>query len=292
MGLLSMTGYGRGRACHDGREMVVELKSVNHRFLDASYRLPRSLPFLEETLRVRVAESTLRRGHVDVTVGYVNAREDASTVTIDRAMLRRSAAEIGEAARELQSPPPTVAELLQLSGALRVTQAEEDVETLAALAAEAFGAALCELDAMRAREGKAMAADLAQNLAHAEALAARVAARAPAVPEAYRERLTMRLGEWGIQGVEPQRVAQEVALMADKCAVDEELARLGSHFAQFAKCIAGDGEVGRRMDFLLQEMNREANTIGSKAADAEIAQHVVELKCLLEKLREQVQNIV
>ena len=101
MGLLSMTGYGRGRVCRDGREMVVELKSVNHRFLDASYRLPRSLPFLEETLRVRVGESTLRRGHVDVTVSYANAREDASTVIIDRAMLRRSAAEIGEAAREL-----------------------------------------------------------------------------------------------------------------------------------------------------------------------------------------------
>ena len=173
-----------------------------------------------------------------------------------------------------------------------MTQAEEDVETLAALAVEAFGAALCELDAMRAREGNALAADLAQNLAQVEALAERVAARAPAVPEAYRERLTMRLGEWGMQGVDPQRVAQEVALMADKCAVDEELARLNSHFTQFGKCISGEGEVGRRMDFLLQEMNREVNTIGSKAADAEIAQHVVEIKCLLEKLREQVQNIV
>ena len=111
-------------------------------------------------------------------------------------------------------------------------------------------------------------------------------------PSETDERLMVRLREWSAQGVDPQRVAQEVALMADKCAVDEELARLGSHIAQFDKCMTDGGEVGRRMDFLLQEMNREANTIGSKAADALIAQHVVALKCLLEKLREQVQNIV
>ncbi len=292
MDLRSMTGYGRGRISRDGREMVVELRSVNHRFLDVSYRLPRNLPFLEEALRTRLAESALKRGHLDVAVAYLNDREDASTVAIDRTLLMRCAAEANAAARELGSPPPTVAELLALCGAVHVAQADEDTETLAALAAEAFDEAFGQLDTMRAREGKALAADLAQNLAQAEELAARIQAHAPTVPDAYRERLLARLAEWGLQGVEPQRVAQEVALLADKCAVDEELARLGSHFAQFAKCMAEEGEVGRRMDFLLQEMNREANTIGSKAADALIAQHVVALKCLLEKLREQVQNIV
>lgn len=292
MRMLSMTGYGRGRACREGREMVVELKSVNHRYLDVSYRLPRNLPFLEDILRTRLMESPLRRGHVDVTVSYSNVRDDASAVSIDRALLLSCAQVIGSVACELQSSPPSMAELLQLSGALRVTQAEEDTATLAALATEALGIALHELDAMRAREGKALAMDLSQNLHMAETLAAQIAERAPAVPLAYRDRLLSRLGELHTQGVDPQRVAQEVALMADKCAVDEELARLKSHFDQFAQCVEGEGEAGRRMDFLLQEMNREVNTIGSKAADAQIAQYVVELKCLLEKLREQVQNVV
>lgn len=292
MDLFSMTGYGRGRACRDGRELVVELKSVNHRFLDLSYRLPRNLPFLEEPLRSRLVASALKRGHVEVTVSYINTREDASAVKIDRALLMQSAAEIGRAASELATPPPTLAELLQLSGALQVTQAEEDADAIASLAMDALDEALRGIDAMRTREGDSLAADLSANLTQAEAIAARIASRAPAVPDTYRERIRARLAECTLQGVDAQRVAQEVALLADKCAVDEELARLGSHFTQFRQCVADGDEVGRRMDFLLQEMNREVNTIGSKAADAEIAQHVVALKCLLEKLREQVQNIV
>jgi uncharacterized protein (TIGR00255 family) len=291
MGLFSMTGYGRGRACRDGRELVVELKSVNHRFLDISYRLPRSLPFLEETLRTRLVASTLKRGHVDVTVSYTNTREDASTVSIDRALLMQSAGEIRQAAKELDTPLPTLAELLQLSGALRVSQGEEDGEAIASLANEALDEALRELNVMRAREGNALSDDLTVYLAQAETIAASIAIRAPTVPQAYRERIRARLSEWAVQGVDEQRVAQEVAIMADKCAVDEELARLNSHFTQFHGCMTDGAEVGRRMDFLLQEMNREVNTIGSKAADAEIARHVVALKCLLEKLREQVQNI-
>ncbi|MDD3214516.1 MAG: DUF1732 domain-containing protein, partial [Eubacteriales bacterium] len=142
------------------------------------------------------------------------------------------------------------------------------------------------------REGEAMAADLTANLSAAEALTEQIAVRAPQVPEGCRERLDARLSEWKVQPAEPQRLAQEVALLADKCAIDEELARLKSHFAQFRECLSSKDAVGRRMDFLLQEMNRETNTIGSKAGDAQIAQRVVEMKCLLEKLREQVQNIV
>ena len=183
-------------------------------------------------------------------------------------------------------------EMISLCGALKVTQKDEDAEAVMTLTSTAYREAEAQLLQMRLREGQMLAGDLGANLAAAKALCETIAQHAPTVPEAYRERLSARLREWGLQGTDPQRIAQEVALMADRCAIDEELSRLGSHFQQFQVCLTADGEVGRRMDFLLQEMNRETNTIGSKALDAGIAQRVVEIKCLLEKLREQVQNIV
>jgi len=292
MGMFSMTGYGRGRVSRDGREMLLELKAVNHRFLDVNFRMPKALSFLEEPLRTLLNGGEMKRGHVELTLNYLNTREDANAVEIDRPLLMQCAHAAQAAAEELGQPPPSVAELIEMSGALRVTQADEDVEAVEALAREAYAEAFAQLMAMRMKEGEAMAADLAANLGQAEELVRRIAVRAPAVPEAARQRLEARLAEWNVQAVEPQRVAQEIAITADKCAVDEELSRLGSHFSQFRACLEAPGEVGRRMDFLLQEMNRETNTIGSKAADAQIAQCVVEIKCLLEKLREQVQNIV
>ena len=290
--MLSMTGYGRGRVCRDGRELLVELKSVNHRFLDISFRIPKTLTFLEEVLRVRLNDGALKRGHIDVSITYQNNRADATVVTIDRPLVLRCAEQTRMVAQELGQKEPNVAELIRLCDAVSVTQAEEDAQAVAELALTAYDEALHQLQTMREREGAALATDLAANLSQTQSLTENIANRAADIPLAYRERLLARLAEWNVQGVEPQRVAQEVALMADKCAIDEELSRLKSHFAQFEECLTQSGEVGRRMDFLLQEMNREANTIGSKAADAEIAQQVVAIKCLLEKLREQVQNIV
>jgi len=290
--MLSMTGYGRGRAVRDGRELLLELKTVNHRFLDVNFRIPKTLSFLEEPLRERLNEGGIKRGHVELTLTYQNTREDANAVAIDEPLLLKCARETAAAAGKLGKASPTVAELIVMSGALRVTQADEDAEAVTALAMEAYGEAFAQLDGMRKREGLALAADLQTNLVNALTFAKQIAQRAPAVPLAYRERLTAKLAEWNVQPAEPQRVAQEVALMADKCAVDEELSRLNSHFDQFGECLRAQGEVGRRMDFLLQEMNRETNTIGSKASDAEISHCTVELKCLLEKLREQVQNVV
>lgn len=289
----SMTGYGRCRVCRDGREMTVELKTVNHRFLDLALRLPRDLAFLEDALRARLTAGEVRRGHVDVYVTYVNARPDAREVRLDAAALsalRRAM----EDAEDLLKPfrRATAAEALTLSGALTVTQAEEDCDAVTALALEALDGALQRLLEMRAREGENLAANLLANLDELEALRGRIAERAPSVPEEYRARLTARLQEWQLNAVDPQRVAQEVAIMADRCAIDEELSRLGSHIAQFAENVRGGAEVGRRLDFLIQEMNREVNTIGSKAGDAALAQHVVDAKCVIEKLREQVQNVV
>jgi len=289
--MLSMTGYGRGHASRDGRDLVLELKTVNHRFLDISFRMAKALAFLEEPLRARLSKN-VRRGHVELALTYRNDRPDAAAVTVDTPLVAQCARAVRPMAVELGGSMPTVAELIALCNAVSVTQADEDTDAVAALAMEAYAEASGRLTAMREKEGAALAADLAANLDGIEAFTARIAARAPAVPLAYRERLEARLAEWAVQPVEPQRMAQEVALMADKCAIDEELSRLQSHFAQFRLCLSASGEVGRRMDFLLQEMNRETNTIGSKASDAGIAQNVVEMKCLLEKLREQVQNVV
>lgn len=288
----SMTGYGRHRVCRDGRELTLELKAVNHRFLDLSFRLPKNLAFLEDTLRNRINQSNLRRGHVDVFVTYQNTRTDAREVRIDEALLTAFNQAVHGMRKQLDSyRRASAAEVLTLSGALTVAQAEEDTEAVTELAMEAFEGALNALVTMRDREGQHLADDLLANLDELARLRGQILLRAPAVPEDFRKRLTARLEEWDV-AADPQRIAQEVAIMADRCAIDEELSRLEGHIAQFTDSIHHGAEVGRKLDFLLQEMNREVNTMGSKASDAQITQSVVDAKCVIEKLREQVQNAV
>ena len=288
----SMTGYGRARACRDGREITIELKTVNHRFLDLSFRMPKNLMFLEDMLRARINASALKRGHVDVFVTYANTRADAREVSVDGTLLEAFAQAL-KGAKEALDPyrRMTAAEALTLSGALTITQAEEDAGVVGELAAEAFDAALDKLMDMRLKEGDHLRGDLLSNLEELSAFRQAIAARAPEVPLEYRQRLMARLEEWQVSA-DAQRVAQEVALMADHCAIDEELSRLESHIAQFRDSVENGVEVGRKLDFLIQEMNREINTIGSKASDGQIAQCVVSAKCVVEKLREQVQNAV
>lgn len=288
----SMTGYGRARACRDGREITIELKTVNHRFLDLSFRMPKNLMFLEDMLRARINASALKRGHVDVFVTYANTRADAREVSVDGTLLEAFAQAL-KGAKDALDPyrRMTAAEALTLSGALTITQAEEDAGAVGELAAEAFDAALDKLMDMRLKEGDHHQADLLSNLEELSTLRKAVAERAPEVPIEYRQRLMARLEEWQVNA-DAQRVAQEVAFMADHCAIDEELSRLESHIAQFRDSVENGVEVGRKLDFLIQEMNREINTIGSKASDGQIAQCVVSAKCVVEKLREQVQNAV
>lgn len=288
----SMTGYGRARACRDGREITIELKTVNHRFLDLSFRMPKNLMFLEDMLRARINASALKRGHVDVFVTYANTRADAREVSVDGTLLEAFAQAL-KGAKEALDPyrRMTAAEALTLSGALTITQAEEDAGAVGEHAAEAFDAALDKLMDMRLKEGDHLQADLLSNLEELSTLRKAVAERAPEVPIEYRQRLMVRLEEWQVNA-DAQRVAQEVAFMADHCAIDEELSRLESHIAQFRDSVENGVEVGRKLDFLIQEMNREINTIGSKASDGQIAQCVVSAKCVVEKLREQVQNAV
>lgn len=288
----SMTGYGRASARQDGREITVEMKAVNHRFLDVAFRAPKNLAFLEEPLRSLLTKSGVKRGHVDISITYQNLREDAKTTLVDEAALRSFTDALKEQSGLLEGfRQATVAEILQLSGAITVKQADEDIEAVTALALEAAGGAVISLIAMRRIEGNALKSDLLSNLSELAALRDKIALRAPEVPGEYRKRLEARLAEWALSETDPQRVAQEVAIMADRCAIDEELSRLVSHIAQFTATVETAQEAGKKLDFLLQEMNREVNTIGSKASDAEIAQCVVAAKCIVEKLREQVQNV-
>ncbi len=289
----SMTGYGRHRACRDGREITLELKAVNHRFLDISFRIPKNLAFVEDVLRTRINQSQLRRGHLDVFITYQNTRSDAQEVRIDEATIKAFNSAVKAADKHLTHyRRASVAEVLSISGALSMVQAQEDTEAVTELVLEAFESAVDALTGMRDREGEHLAADLLANLEELEKHRQAIALRAPEVPAEFRSRLQARLQEWGVSEVDPQRVAQEVAIMADRCAIDEELSRLGGHIAQFTHSVQTGDEVGRKLDFLLQEMNREVNTMGSKASDAQITQSVVDAKCIIEKLREQVQNAV
>lgn len=288
----SMTGFGRGKATKDGREMTVELKSVNHRYLDLSFRMPRHISFAEETLRSTLSD-TLSRGHVDVYVNYSNTRSDARTVKIDTGLLSAYLSSVNEAAKELKvENDMTLSLALRLPDVTSIAEADEDDAAVKALAEEAVRNAMNELINARRGEGERLANDLGIRLNTVEELRDRIAERAPTVVEEYRVKLSERIESMlGSVDVDAQRLATEVAIFADKASIDEELVRLKSHITQASELLAGSEAAGRRLDFVVQEMNREFNTIGSKANDAEIARLVILGKAELEKIREQVQNI-
>ncbi|MBQ4075467.1 MAG: YicC family protein [Clostridia bacterium] len=288
----SMTGYGRRLISRDGREMTVEIKTVNHRFLDVSLRMPRALSFAEEAVRKRLGQS-LRRGHVDMNVSYLNLRADARVVRVDEGLVAQYMNAIQSIGKVLNGtgeidPASFIASQPDV---LTVTVAEEDQDAVLALLMDTMAAALSDVEAMREREGEALQKDLALHLDEVKKIRDEIAALAPQVPLNYQEKLKARLAELGVKDLDEQRLYQEVALMADRCAIDEELSRLLSHFDQVTEALQGKGEVGRRLDFLVQELNREVNTIGSKASDAQITKLVVAAKSEIEKIREQVQNV-
>lgn len=298
----SMTGYGRRQVSRDGREMTVEVKTVNHRFLDISCRLPRALSFAEDAVRKQIG-AALKRGHVDVNVTYLNLRQDARQVRVDEGLARQyrdamllmrgTVFEVGvnssDEMRHLSDHD--VSFIASQPDVLQVTVAEEDQEAVLALLGDTMALALEDVTAMRDREGAALAEDLSFHLNEVSRLRDEIFVLAPKVPVLYQEKLQARLRELGVKELDEQRLAQEVAIMADRCAIDEELSRLLSHIGQMRQAIEAEGETGRRLDFLTQELNREVNTIGSKASDAEITKLVVAAKSEIEKLREQVQNV-
>ncbi len=288
----SMTGYGRGTAARDGREITVELKSVNHRYLDLSMRLPRSINFLEDTFRSVLSEQ-LARGHVDIYVNYRNNRNDARTVVIDQTLLEQYVASAREANVNLALRDDlTLSNVLRLPDVTNIVEAQEDREAVSALAKEAIYEAVNELKTMRRQEGARLSEDLTARVQVVLELTEQIAQRAPLVVEEYRQKLNERIAGWlDVVEVDRARLATEVALFADKASIDEEIVRLRSHVAQTRLVLAGQEPAGRRLDFIVQEMNREFNTIGSKANDSELVNYVLAGKGEIEKIREQVQNI-
>lgn len=287
----SMTGCGSGKVQQDGWEVTVDLKTVNHRFLDISMRLPRNLSFLEQTIRENIS-GKLRRGHVDVFLTVKRADSSSASVICDPelAVLYTDAAKQIAACTGTQNDL-TVSSLMKMEGVLTLNEQEMDEELISGICTEAAKIASEQVMQMRGREGAHLKEDLKFHLDAVDTLRKSILKRAPNVVNEYREKLESRLKNLIIDAVEPQRLAQEVAIMADRCAIDEELSRLDSHVRQMRKYLEAEGEIGKKMDFLIQEMNRETNTIGSKASDAIIAQNVVDLKSEIEKLREQIQNV-
>ncbi len=288
----SMTGYGKGVAARDGRELVIELKSVNHRFLDVGIRVPRSLGCTEDTIR-KVLNSRLSRGHVDVFISYRNTREDAKAVRVDTQLLTAYVTAARQAPAHLGLEDDlTLANVLRLPDVTEIVPAEEDADALIALAGEATDAAVDALETMRAAEGERLKAALTSGVDAMAAYREQILTRAPLVVEDYRRKLTERIeAVLSDTEIDRARLATEIALFADRACIDEELVRLQSHITQFRAYLEASEPIGRKMDFIIQEMNRECNTIGSKANDTELTNAVLLCKAEIEKLREQIQNV-
>lgn len=292
----SMTAYGRGEVETPKQKWVVELKSVNHRFLELSLNLPRRLWSLEDRFR-KLIKSRVARGRVDMQLSWETLEEKSLTLRLDKGMVA-GVRDVLEQIRLVGSTPESLKleHFLHFSDLLvakEQTNQDLEVEETWEAVSQAVNQALDRLEEMRLAEGAALAADLAAHLEDIRREVSRIVVQAPRLPELWREKVANRLSELFPEGspVDETRLAQEVALMAERRDVAEELARLESHLAQFQQTLVSQGQVGRKQEFLLQEMLREVNTIGSKSGDLGISQAVLEIKGSLERLREQVQNI-
>lgn len=288
--MLSMTGYGRAMKEMDGRQLTIELKSVNHRFLDISFRMPRNLMFLEDDTR-KLIGAKLARGHVDVFMTYRNMRSDARSVAVDKALFDAYASALNGLAGGDIRDDRSLMSIARLPDVLVVSEAEEDQEALRALLRETMNEALDALLVMRAREGAEMKKDLAYRTDRIEEMTLEIEKRYPDTVKEYTARLRASIEELIGQSVDETRLLTEVAVMADRSAIAEETVRLHAHIAQLRECLEKPEPVGRRIDFLVQEFNREVNTISSKSQDVPITRLAVSMKAEIEKLREQLQNI-
>ena len=287
----SMTGFGRGSASDQGLTLMVELKSVNHRFLDLSFRLPRALQSLEIGLRKQIGER-LQRGHLDISYSFSGSGGLEPQVTADLPLASaylKAAEALAQHAGLKQKLK--LKDLLQLPDLLVRSEAQVDEEALAALAGQALSQALDQLVSSRLAEGEAMRQDLTGHLEALSRIQQQMVKLAPLQVDSFHSRLRERLKGIEMEGLEPQRLAQEVAIFADRVAVDEELARLLAHIEQMADIMQKGGAMGRKLDFLAQEMGREVNTIASKSSLIELTRLSLEGKNCVEKIREQVQNL-
>lgn len=290
--LVSMTGYGRCERITGNKKITVEIKSVNHRFSDYNIKVPRQYGFLEDRVRKALSEK-IARGKVDAYISIENCGEADKVIYADEELagnyveVLRSLAEKYNLKDDL-----SLSTLATFGDIFRSEQKRDDDEELWSLTQPVVAEALESFMAMRRREGERIEADLRARVEYMGTLAKSIEERSPKIVEEYKEKLYSKIKEV-LDGFEPDdaRILTEVAIFADKVAVNEETVRLASHKEEFFSIMDSNEPAGRRLDFLIQEMNREVNTIGSKASDIEVAKTVVTLKGEIEKLREQIQNI-
>ncbi|MDH4286326.1 MAG: YicC family protein [Gallionella sp.] len=295
--ILSMTGYATASAELDSGSLSLELRAVNHRYLDIQLRMPDELRGFENALREAIT-AQLQRGKVDCRINYAS-RSAQSGAALNRELLQQLAAwskEVRDALPDVRSM--SVADVLRWNGMLETPSASAD--ELRATLLDLMQTALQEFSASRAREGEKLKDFLLQRVDKIEALRNGVMPHVPAAIAAYEQKLVNRLREamqnapaqeTGTSGIGDERVRQEITLFASKIDVDEELSRLASHLGEMRRILAQGGAVGKRLDFLMQELNREANTLGSKSVDAEVSRAAMEMKILIEQMREQIQNL-
>lgn len=288
----SMTGYGRARQTLNGRDITVEVRSVNNRYLDCTVKVPRTYIFAEDAVKARV-QKAVSRGKVDVFITIDAAAADETVVAVNEP-LARGYYEALTRLKDMFSLEDglNAVTLAKFPDVLTVTKAEEDLESVAADICAVLDEALAAYNAMRTVEGGKLREDIAGRADTIEAVVGKVEERSPQTVAAYREKLLARMQEV-LQSttIDESRILTEAAIFADKIAVDEETVRLRSHLSQLRTMLESDQPIGRKLDFLIQEVNRECNTIGSKCNDLTIAQDVVNMKAEVEKIREQVQNI-
>ncbi len=288
----SMTGYGSAKGTVEGIEISIELKSVNNKFLDTAVRMPRSFLFAEETIK-QVVSSHISRGKVDVFVTVDSSGADDMVVKVNEPLLRGYLEALNTISEDFGLiNDATAMSVSRFPDVLTAEKKELDAEAVAEGMRAVAEQALCDFDRMRMTEGEKLKADVLLKLQNIEGFVSVIEENSPKTVKEYRDRLYAKLSEvLGTSGIDEARILTEAAVFADKIAVDEETVRLRSHIAQLRQMLEAGSPIGRKIDFLLQEFNREANTTGSKCQNSDIAHVVVDLKSEIEKIREQIQNI-
>ena len=290
----SMTGYGRARETLNRRDITVEVRSVNNRYLDCTVKMPRSFIFAEDAIKALV-QKYASRGKVDVFITVESQGADETVVAVNEPLAKHyidALSRLRQLGGDVLGGEISVSELARLPDVLTVTKGEADLETISADLCAVLGQALAAYTAMRETEGRKLAEDIQRRLDTIGAITRLIEERSPQTVAEYRQKLMARMQEvLQSASIDESRILTEAAIFADKVAVDEETVRLRSHLSQLREMLQSGVPVGRKLDFLIQEINRESNTIGSKCSDLQIARDVVDLKAEIEKIREQVQNI-
>lgn len=288
----SMTGYGRCQSVIGGYDILLEIRSVNHRFFDFTAKIPRSYGYLEEKLK-SFFQGSISRGKVEVSLSIYSVGVADAVIEVNESVAEGYVNALREANKKLMlNDDLSLSNLMRLPDVFNIRKAADDEEVVWECVRSAAQTALDDFIAMRENEGRRMVADVCEKLDNIEKMVAMVEAESPKITEAYRTRLTERMKEvLGNTSVDEQRIISEAAIFSEKTAVDEETVRLKSHISQCREMLSGDNAIGRKLDFLIQEFNREANTIGSKCQGLEITKTVIEMKSEIEKIREQIQNI-